>query len=72
MEILQLIVSGMVQKTIANGQLTKINSGLVYQSILDVSVKDYKVVVDVDTIGASLTIYLGGSTTIIKLRCKYF
>ena len=48
-------------KTIANGQLTKINTGLVYQSILDVSVKDYKVVVDVDTVGASLTIYLGGT-----------
>ena len=49
------------QKTIANGQLTKDNSGLVYKSILDVSVKAYKVVVDVDTLGSSLTIYLGGA-----------
>ena len=49
------------QKTIANGQLTKNSSGLVYKSILDVSVKDYKVVVDVDTKGSALTIYLGGA-----------
>ena len=49
------------QKTIANGQLTKNSTGLVYQSTLDVSVKNYKVVVDVDTAGASLTIYLGGA-----------
>ena len=49
------------QKTIANGQLTKDSSGLVYKGILDVSVKDYKVVVDVDTAGSALTIYLGGA-----------
>ena len=47
-------------ETIANGQLTKTNNGLVYQGTLDVSVEDYKVVVDVDTVGSSLTIYLGG------------
>ena len=59
-------------KTIANGQLTKINTGLVYQSILDVSVKDYKVVVDVDTVGASLTIYLGGTQQSLSLGVNTF
>lgn len=49
------------QKTIANGQLTKNDTGLVYKAILDVSVKDYKVVVDVDTAGANLNMYLGGA-----------
>jgi len=49
------------QKTIANGQLTKNSGGLVYKAILDVSVKDYKVVVDVDSAGPNLNMYLGGA-----------
>ena len=52
--------------TIANGQLTKNDTGLVRQYTLDVSVKSYKVVVDVETIGASLTIYLGGTQQILS------
>ena len=41
--------------SITNGQLTKTDNGLVRQYTLDVSVKIYKVVIDVDTLGSSLS-----------------
>jgi len=46
--------------SIADGQLTKPDNGLAYQTTLPVSVNSYKVIVDVETLGASLTFYLGG------------
>ena len=49
-------------KTIANGQLTKTSTGLVYQNSIDTSVKEYHIIIDVETkAGAGLTAYLGGT-----------
>lgn len=48
-------------KAVTNGQLTKLNTGLVYQEIIDVSVKYCTISIDVDTLVAGLTVYLGGA-----------
>ena len=54
------------QATISNGQLTKNDNGLVRQYTLDVSVKSYKVIVDVEILGSSLSVYLGGVNQLLS------
>ena len=54
------------QATISNGQLTKNDNGLVRQYTLDVSVKYYKVIVDVEILGSSLSVYLGGVNQLLS------
>jgi len=50
-------------QSISGGQLTKTSGGLAYQSGVITAGKSYKIIVDVDTVGANSQIYAGGNSS---------